>query len=67
MVVWRGVQGGGVGCFFQICNRTHSDRLPVVDSLQCWRMVYCKLVMSFIPFHTEAELLEENWILSFSE
>ncbi len=25
--------------FFQTCNRTHSDRLPVVDSPQCWGMV----------------------------
>ncbi len=24
--------------FFQTCNRTHSNRLPVVDSLQCLRM-----------------------------
>ncbi len=21
---------------FQTCNRAHSDRLPVVDSPQCW-------------------------------
>ncbi len=27
--------------FFKTCNRTHSDRLPVVDSLQCWGMVSC--------------------------
>ncbi len=27
--------------FFQTCNRTHSDRLPVIDSPQCWRMVSC--------------------------
>ncbi len=23
-------------CFFQTCSRTRSDRLPVVDSPQCW-------------------------------
>ncbi len=40
MVVWRGVQGG-CGVFFQICNRNHSDCLPVVDSPQCWGMVSC--------------------------
>ncbi len=38
MVVWRGVQSG-CGVFFQICNRTHSDCLPVVDYAQCWGMV----------------------------
>ncbi len=40
MVVWRGVQGG-CGVFFQTCNRTHSDHLPVVDSPQCcgWCLV----------------------------
>ncbi len=27
--------------FFQTCNRTYSDRLPVVDSPQCWGMVSC--------------------------
>ncbi len=47
----RGVAGGVNGCVercsgrvrgvFQICNRAHSDRLPVVDSLQCWGMVSC--------------------------
>ncbi len=37
MVVWRGVQGG-CGLFFRICNRTHSDCQPVVDSPQCWGM-----------------------------
>ncbi len=40
MVVWRGVQGG-CGVYIQICNRTHSDCLPVVDSPQCWGMVSC--------------------------
>ncbi len=40
MVVWRGVKGG-CGVVFQTCSRTHSDRLPVVDSLQCWGMVSC--------------------------
>ncbi len=28
-------------CFFQTCSRTRSDRLPVVDSPQCWGMVSC--------------------------
>ncbi len=27
--------------FFQTCNRTHSDHLPVVDSPECWGMVSC--------------------------
>ncbi len=27
--------------FFQTCNRTHSNRLPVVDSPECWGMVSC--------------------------
>ncbi len=38
MVVWRcpAVQ---CGVFFQTCNRTHSNRLPVVDSPQCWGTV----------------------------
>ncbi len=27
--------------FFQTCNKTHSDGLPVVDSPQCWGMVSC--------------------------
>ncbi len=40
MVVWRGVQGG-CGVFFQTCNGTYSNRLPVVDSPQCWGMVFC--------------------------
>ncbi len=26
---------------FQTCNRTHSDRLPVVDSPESWGMVSC--------------------------
>ncbi len=35
MVVWRGVQRG-CGVFFQICNRTHLDCLPVVvDDCVC--------------------------------
>ncbi len=35
--------GGDGGCmvFFQTCNKTRSDRLPVVDSPQCWGMVSC--------------------------
>ncbi len=32
---------GGVNGVFQTCNRTHSDRLPVVDSPECWGMVSC--------------------------
>ncbi len=40
MVVWRVVQSG-CGMFVQTCSRTHSDRLPVVDSPQCWGMVSC--------------------------
>ncbi len=24
-----------MGCFFQTCSKTHSDRLPVVHSPQC--------------------------------
>ncbi len=34
----RGEMGvaGGVNGVFQTCSRTHSDRLPVVDSPQCW-------------------------------
>ncbi len=27
--------------FFQTCSRTHSERLPVVDSPDCWGMVSC--------------------------
>ncbi len=40
MVLWRDVQSG-CGVFFQTCNRTHQNHLPVVDSLQCWGMVSC--------------------------
>ncbi len=36
-----GVAGGVNHVFFQTCNRTHSDRLPVVDYPQYWRMVSC--------------------------
>ncbi len=36
-----GVAGGMNVFFFQTCNRTHSDRLPVVDSPECWGMVSC--------------------------
>ncbi len=35
-----GVAGSVYGVF-QTCNRTHSDRLPVVDSPQRWGMVSC--------------------------
>ncbi len=27
--------------FFKNCSRTHSARLPVVDSPECWGMVSC--------------------------
>ncbi len=27
--------------FFKTCNKTHSDRLPVVESPLCWGMVSC--------------------------
>ncbi len=46
MVVWRGVQSG-CGVFVQTCNKTHSDRPPVVYSPQCWGMVSS----SFIKFN----------------
>ncbi len=46
MVVWRGVQGG-YGVFFQTCNRTHSNRLSVIDSPQCLGDGVLKLVISF--------------------
>ncbi len=42
MVVWRDVQGGW-GLFFQIYSNNHSNRLPVVDSPECWGMVSCNL------------------------
>ncbi len=45
---WSGVQVWGrwgllevLMMFFQTCNRTHSDRLPVVDFPQYWGMVSC--------------------------
>ncbi len=38
MVVWRDVQGW---CFFQTYSKTHSNRLLVVDSPECWGMVSC--------------------------
>ncbi len=50
---WYGVQVWGrwgllevLMVFFQTCNRTHSDRLPVVDSPQCWGMVSCSWCLS---------------------
>ncbi len=66
LVVWRGVQSG-CGVFFQTCSRTHSDRLPVVDSPQCWGMMSCSWLSLSDLFYTDAESLEENWILSLSE
>ncbi len=65
MVVWRGVQGG-CGVFFQTCNRARSNRLPVVDSPQCWEMVSCSW-LSLSDLSTLVLSLEENWILSLSE
>ncbi len=37
----RGVAGGVNGVFSQYHNRTHSDRLQVVDSPEFWGMVSC--------------------------
>ncbi len=56
MVVWRGVQSG-CGMFFQICNITHSDRLPVVDSPQCWGMVSC----SWLSLSDLSTLMLSHW------
>ncbi len=42
MVVWRGVQGG-CGVFFQTYSKSHSNRLLVVDSPQCWGMMSSNL------------------------
>ncbi len=45
LICSAGVGGGGLQegrmVFFQTCNRTHSDHLPIVDSPQCWGMVFC--------------------------
>ncbi len=54
-VVWRGVQSR-CGVFFQICNRTHSDCLPVVDSPRCWGMVSCSWSLSDI-----STLMMSHW------
>ncbi len=40
MVVWRGLQDG-CGVFFQTYSKNNSNRLPVVDSPECWVMVSC--------------------------
>ncbi len=56
MVVWRGVQSG-CGVFFQICNRSHSDCLPVVDSPQCWGMVSC----SWLSLSDLSTLMLSHW------
>ncbi len=40
MVVWRGVQGG-CGVIFQTYSKRHSNRLPGIDSPECWGMVSC--------------------------
>ncbi len=50
--------------FFQTCSRTHSDRVPVVDTSQCWGG-WC--LVTLIPFPTEAESLEDNFFLSLPE
>ncbi len=50
----------GVGFIFQSCSRTHSDRLPGVDSPQCWGMVSLQLIISFRPFYTDAESLNKD-------
>ncbi len=61
MVVWRGVQGG-YGVFFQTCNITHSNRLSVIDSPQCWGWCLevgylfqskARLVYLYSTFHTQ--------------
>ncbi len=46
LICSAGVGGGGLQegrmVFFQTCNRTHSDHCsPIVDSPQCWGMVFC--------------------------
>ncbi len=56
MVVWRGVQSR-CGVFFQICNRTHSDCLPVVDSPECWGMVSC----SWLSLSDLSTLMLSHW------
>ncbi len=63
----RGVARGGNGCVercpervwgvFQICNRTHSDYLPVVGSLQCWGMVSC----SWLSLSNLSTLMQSRW------
>ncbi len=52
MVVWS-----GVGCFFQTCSRTHSNRLPVVDSPPCWGMVSC----SWLSLSDLSTLMLSHW------
>ncbi len=56
MVVWRGVQSR-CGVFFQICNRTHSACLPVVDSPQWWGMVSC----SWLTLSDLSTLMLSHW------
>ncbi len=56
MVVWRAVQSG-CGLYFQTCNRTHSDRLPVVDSPQRWGMVSC----SWLSLSDLSTLMLSHW------
>ncbi len=60
---WGGVTGGvngGVewcGVFFQTCSRTHSYRLPVVDSPPCWGMVSC----SWLSLSDLSTLMLSHW------
>ncbi len=56
MVVWSGAQGR-CGVFFQTWSRTHSDRLPVADSPQCWGMVSC----SWWSLSDLSTLMQNHW------
>ncbi len=57
MMVSVGRAGGVLMKFFQICNRTHSDCLPVVDSPQCWGMVSC----SWLSLSDLSTLMLNHW------
>ncbi len=57
IIVWRCVQSGVWVFFFQICNRTHSDCLPVVDSSTVLGMVSCNWwSLSYL-----STLKQNNW------
>ncbi len=59
MVVWRGVQSGcGVFIF-----KSAIELIQIV----CLLLIIHSVIMDSPPFHTDAESLEENWILSLSE